>query len=86
MNLIQHPTIEKRKSGKNKTRFYVVGVPGFGGAQKYGFKSESSLMKCYTWWFNNCSKKRVKARDAKKEWKSGGRQEFYDKQEFAYQI
>ena len=71
------PTIEKRNTKKG-LRYYVVGIPSFEGAQLHGFKSEQSLMKCYNWWLNNVHLKHCKAKIAKKNWKDGGREKFYE--------
>ncbi len=74
----KYPAIEKR-IGKKGERYYVVGVPSFEGAQLYGFKTEDSLMRCWVWWYNNTYLKHQSGKLAKKEWKSGGKENFYNK-------
>lgn len=77
-NNMQYPQIEKRKTNRGD-RFFVKGEPAFSGSQLHGFKTEDSLMRCYTWWFHNIYLKKQKGKEAKTEWENGGRDEFYKK-------
>jgi len=85
MEITPHPTIERRLITTTKkkklievNRYFVVGVPAFEGSQLHGFKSEESLMKCWTWWYNNIHLTGIKGKEARKSWRSGGREKFYN--------
>lgn len=86
MSIQKYPTTERRKCGKRKWRWFVVGVPQFKACERTGFKSEQSLMRCYGWWYHNAFEKDRPAKEAKRQWRQGGRKDYYDSIEFAYEI
>ncbi len=82
--IYSEPTIEQRRYWKERKgklieyeRFYVVGVPEFEEAQKYGFKTLDNLRRCYCWWSHQVVMKGRSAKEAHKAWINGERAEFY---------